>query len=56
MTFAEQRRERRPLWGSLLARVHQPVSHDARFQVARISLSTCLSWTRLATLAIRASC
>ena len=31
---AEQRRERRPLRGSLLARVHQPAIHDARFQVA----------------------
>ena len=31
---AEQRRERRPLWGSFLARVHQPAIHDARFQVA----------------------
>ena len=34
MTFDEQRRERRTLWGSLLARVHQPAIHDARFQVA----------------------
>ena len=34
MTFAEQRRERRTLRGPLLARVHQPAIHDARFQVA----------------------
>jgi len=34
MDVREQRRERRTLRGPLLARVHQPVSHDARFQVA----------------------
>ena len=34
----------------------KPASHDARLQVARISLSTCLSCTSSATLAIRASC
>ena len=31
---AEQRRQRRTLRGPLLARVHQPAIHDARFQVA----------------------
>ncbi len=31
---AEQRRERRTLRGPLLARVHQPASHDARLEVA----------------------
>ena len=31
---AEQRRERRTLRGPLLARLHQPAIHDARFQVA----------------------
>jgi len=31
---AEQRRKRRPLWGPLRRRLHQPAVHDARFQVA----------------------